>query len=72
MVHAHILSNDERKAAEAAFQGLPVDPRWSERGQAVYRGIVAQTNGRDIVDAMRNGAEPVYEDEQVALAGTNI
>jgi hypothetical protein len=65
-----ILSNDEQKAAEAAFRGLPADPHWSERGQAVYRGIMAQTNGHDIVDAMRNGGEPEC-DQQVALAVAN-
>ncbi|HKN87923.1 MAG TPA: hypothetical protein VJV04_13760 [Nitrospiraceae bacterium] len=71
-MRSQILSNDERKAAEAAFQGLPIDLHWSERGQAVYRGIVEQTNGRDIVDAMRNGGEHEYDDQQIALAGTNI
>jgi hypothetical protein len=70
-VQSQILSNDERKAAEAAFQGLPADPHWSERGQVIYRGIVAQTNGRDIVEAMRNSGEEEYDDRQVALAGTN-
>ena len=68
---SQILSNDERKAAEAAFQGLPMDLHWSERGQAVYRGIIAQTNGRDIVDAMRNCADYDYDDRQLALAETN-
>lgn len=70
-MHLQILSNDERKAAEAAFQGLPMDQHWSERGQAVYHGIIAQTHGRDIVDAMRNGGEHESDDRQLALAGTN-
>jgi len=69
-VHPQILSNDEQKAAEAAFRGLPADPHWSERGQAVYRGILAQTNGEDIVDAVRNGKEPEF-DQSVALAVAN-
>ena len=69
-MHPQILSNDERKAAEAAFRGLPADPRWSERGQAVYRGIVERTNGHDIVEAMRNRGEHEY-DEQAALAVSN-
>lgn len=43
------LTNDEHKAAEAAFRGLPLDPKWSQRAQRIYRGIVAVTNGRDIV-----------------------
>jgi len=43
------LTYDEHKAAEAAFRGLPLDPKWSQRAQCVYRGILAVTNGRDIV-----------------------
>ena len=70
-MQSQILSNDERKAAEAAFQGLPADPHWSERGQVIYRGIMAQTNGRDIVEATRKGGEQEYDDRQLALAGTN-
>lgn len=69
-MHLQILSNDERKAAEAAFRGLPADPHWSERGQAVYRGIMARTNGHDIVEAMRSGGEHEY-DQQTALAVAN-
>jgi len=69
-VHPKILSNDERKAAEAAFRGLPADPHWSERGQAVYRGIMARTNGHDIVEAVRNGGEQEY-DQQDTLAVAN-
>ena len=66
-MHLQILSNDERKAAEAAFRGLPADPHWSERGQAVYRGIMARTNGHDIVEATRNGGEQEC-DPQATLA----
>lgn len=62
-MHPQILSNDERKAAEAAFRGLPADPHWSERGQVVYRGIMARTNGHDIVEAMRNSGEQEYDQE---------
>ena len=43
------LTHDERKAAEAAFHGLPLDPKWSGHAQEIYRGILAVTNGRDIV-----------------------
>lgn len=34
------LSYDERKAAEAAFRGLPCDPHWSAAARAVYDGIL--------------------------------
>ena len=44
------LSFDEKKAAEAAFQGLPIDPAWSVSAQAIYCGILAHTQGRNIVE----------------------
>lgn len=46
----YILTFDEHKAAEAAFRGLPRDPRWSASAQAIYSGLLAQTRGRDIVE----------------------
>ena len=33
------LTYDEKKAAEAAFKGLPCDPQWSEAAHRVYVGI---------------------------------
>ena len=44
------LSFDEKKAAEAAFQGLPIDPAWPVSAQAIYCGILAHTQGRNIVE----------------------
>jgi hypothetical protein len=44
------LSFDEKKAAEAAFQGLPIDQAWSVSAQAIYCGILAHTQGRNIVE----------------------
>ena len=49
MITAPTLSDDEHKAAEAAFQGLPLDPKWSLHAQEIYLGIFTVTNGRDIV-----------------------
>jgi len=49
MITAPSLTYDEHKAAEAAFHGLPLDPKWSRHAQEIYRGILAVTNGRDIV-----------------------
>ena len=43
------LTYDEQKAAEAAFRGLRLDPKWSQRAQCVYRGILAVTDGRAVV-----------------------
>lgn len=40
------LSHDEKKAAEAAFRGLPCDPHWTPAAQAVYHGIVDAVNTR--------------------------
>lgn len=34
------LSHDEKHAAEAAFGGLPFNPKWSARARTVYDGIV--------------------------------
>ena len=45
-----ILTHDEHKASEAAFHGLPLDPKWSRHAQEIYRGILAVTNGSDIVN----------------------
>jgi len=49
MTTAPPLTHDERKAAEAAFHGLPLDPKWSCHAQEIYLGILTVTNGRDIV-----------------------
>lgn len=45
-----ILTHDEYKASEAAFHGLPLDPKWSRHAQEIYLGILAVTEGRDIVN----------------------
>ncbi len=42
------LTCDERLAAEAAFRGEPLEPGWSQSAQAIYFGILAVTQGRDI------------------------
>lgn len=34
------LTYDEKKAAEAAFRGLPVNPSWSAAAREVYEGII--------------------------------
>lgn len=46
------LTYDEKKAAEAAFRGLPFDPSWSAAARAVYDGIVNASQGK------RAAAEP--------------
>ena len=37
--HIRPLTYDEKKAAEAAFKGLPFDPIWSDAALTVYLGI---------------------------------
>jgi hypothetical protein len=56
------LTHDQQKAAEAAFRGLPLNPQWSDSAQEIYRGIVAATKGRDIIE------ETASESELLALA----
>ena len=45
-----ILTFDEQKAAEAAFRGLPANPMWSSSAHVIYDGILAHTQGRNIVE----------------------
>jgi hypothetical protein len=51
------LTHDQQKAAEAAFRGLPINAQWSDSAQEIYRGIIAVTNGRDIVTETATEAE---------------
>ena len=44
------LTFAEKRAAEAAFRGLPADPQWPANARAIYYGIVAQTQGRNIIE----------------------
>jgi hypothetical protein len=64
-----ILSHDELKAAEAAFRGQPVNPKWTVSAQEIYHGIVARTGGRDIVASV---SETVTEIDEPVGAGSVI
>ena len=64
----HPLTYDEQKAAEAAFRGRPFDAAWSEAAQAIYQGIMAHTNGRDVVEATNTVSE---SDDLSVLVGAN-
>jgi Family of unknown function (DUF6573) len=35
-----VLSHDEKNAADAAFSGKPLNPKWSARARSVYEGII--------------------------------
>jgi hypothetical protein len=45
-----LLTFDEKRAAEAAFRGLPFDATWSRSAQVIYHGILMRTHGRNIVE----------------------
>jgi hypothetical protein len=49
LIDDSLLTHDERKAAEAAFRGLPLNVQWSRGAQKIYLGILEVTQGRDIV-----------------------
>jgi hypothetical protein len=38
---ARELTYDQRIAADAAFQGLPSNPKWSATASAIYEGLMA-------------------------------
>lgn len=45
------LTNDEKKAADAAFAGRPFNPAWSASARAIYDGI-ANALPKDVVEAL--------------------
>ena len=51
-----VLSHDERHAAEAAFAGRPLNPRWSARAKAVYEGIQKSLPTQEISDSIVDSA----------------
>ncbi|HBP86283.1 MAG TPA: hypothetical protein PKK23_04220 [Nitrospirales bacterium] len=55
------LTNDERKAAEAAFRGAPFDPQLSESARKVYLGISSAMANK------RNEAFQEYDLSQPAV-----
>jgi len=44
------LTSDQKKAAEAAFRGLPRDSAWSASAGAVYDGLVTALRGKIVQD----------------------
>ncbi len=49
----HDLTYDQKKAAEAAFRGLPPDQKWSSAARSVYDGLVK---------AIPHAAAPLVQD----------
>lgn len=75
--NARVLSHDERHAAEAAFAGRPLNPRWSARARSVYEGILKSLPTPKISELSEEPLastpvppEPVAESEQPADRST--
>lgn len=54
------LTYDEGKAAEAAFQGLPFNPDWSDAARKVYDGIVLAMGERQLAAMADSDLEKEY------------
>ena len=64
--NARQLTNDEIKAAEAAFRGAPFNPKWSEAARKVYQGISAAMATRpNFLDLSTLEARSEKEEEAV-------
>lgn len=61
------LSNDEKKAAEAAFQRAPFNPAWSATARVVYNGIAEVMAKRDAERARVSQTELELESEPEAV-----
>ncbi len=59
------LTYDEKKAAEAAFRGLPLNPGWSAAARAIYEGIKAASEGKMILAGQE---QPLAMTEDHALS----
>lgn len=59
------LTYDEQKAAEAAFLGLPLNPKWTKAGQAVYLGLRAAIIARE-------SSFPTLSDQIVELEVSSV
>lgn len=70
------LTHDERKAAEAAFRGLPSNPEWSQAARSVYEGLISvlRKQGEDQGEAVNLAPAGAAEsaalpDERLSEAG---
>jgi hypothetical protein len=56
------LTSDQKKAADAAFRGLPCDPKWPATARAVYDGLVTALQGKTVQDPTHEcvPSEPHY------------
>ena len=71
MTESRYLTFDEQKAAEAAFQGQPCDPKWSPSAREVYDGILCVLLRRCSPSAeMGSEPFPVFAEERHAFPAT--
>ena len=66
------LTYDEKKAAEAAFRGLPLNPKWSAAARDVYEGIVHATQGKEAVHPLLTDLEEVSTPSTSPEAGREL
>lgn len=67
---SHNLTHDQKKAAEAAFRGLPADPRWSAAAREVYDGVTRALQARGgPLGAVEGDQPPAGASEDGALSG---
>ena len=65
------LTYDEKKAAEAAFKGLPVDVKWSEAARKVYLGLSAAiANKRNAACQEMSPAQPTMPAKRAVVLST--
>ena len=65
------LTHDEKKAAEAAFKGLPFDAQWSEAAQKVYLGLAAAiANKRNAACQEMSPSQPTVLAKRAVILST--
>jgi len=63
------LSHDEKHAADAAFAGLPFNPKWSARARTVYDGIVKLLPAPPVVqEDVSPSQEPISQPAELATS----
>ena len=63
------LTHDEKKASEAAFQGLPQDDNWTDSAKSVYEGII-QALGQNPFDVelSKETSPPILVNEDTSAS----
>ncbi|GJL65436.1 MAG: hypothetical protein NPIRA05_04070 [Nitrospirales bacterium] len=64
MTQPRPLTHDEKKASEAAFRGLPFNPKWSQSAKAVYDGILATLDKSPMTTTDINSNTETFEESR--------